>query len=146
MIYGTFPEREGLFDMKGFAIFCRTLDNLETIKRCSPPYGVVVRAGICALFTQCFEQAWRAMKEYLCREGWAEAETDMGSPRRILKIAYKAGLIQDQEGWLRALEERHLANYTYNQEVADTLIGHTKTIFLPLFRDLKRELEKRYKM
>lgn len=128
--------------MVRFEIFCKTLDNLEEINRISPPYDVVVTAGLCSLFTQCFEQSWRAMKEYLIQEGWAEADT--GSPRQILKISYQAGLIQEESGWLRALEERNLSAHTYNQEVADTLIADTRSLFLPLFRALKKELAKRY--
>lgn len=128
--------------MMRFAIFCKTLKNLEEITRRHPPYDVVVTAGLCSLFTQCFEQSWRAMKEYLIQEGWAEADT--GSPRQILKISYQAGLIQEESGWLRALEERNLSAHTYNQEVADTLIADTRSLFLPLFRALKKELAKRY--
>lgn len=128
--------------MKKFENFCKTLDNLEEINRISPPYDVVVTAGLCSLFTQCFEQSWRAMKEYLSQEGWAEADTV--SPRQILKISYQAGLIQDESGWMKAMEERELEIYTFNQEVADTMINDTRSLFLPLFRALRKELAKRY--
>lgn len=128
--------------MVRFEIFCKTLKNLEEITRRHPPYDVVVTAGLCSLFVQCFEQSWRAMKEYLSQEGWAEADT--GSPWQILKISYQAGLIQEESGWLRALEERNLSAHTYNREVADTLIADTRSLFLPLFRALKKELAKRY--
>lgn len=130
--------------MVRFEIFCKTLDNLEEINRISPPYDVVVTAGLCSLFTQCFEQSWLAMKEYLIQEGWAEADT--GSPRRILKISYQAGLIQDESGWMKAMEERKLEIYTFNREVADTMINDTRNLFLPLFHELRRKLERRYGM
>lgn len=128
--------------MVRFEIFCKTLKNLEEITRRHPPYDVVVIAGLCSLFTQCFEQSWRAMKEYLIQEGWAEADT--GSPRQILKTSYQAGLIQDESGWMKAMEERKLEIYTFDQEVADTMINDTRSLFLPLFRALKKELAKRY--
>ena len=128
--------------MTKFENFNKTLRNLEEMNRVNPPYDVVVTAGLCSLFVQCFEQAWHAIKEYLTQKGWKEAET--GSPRQILKISYQTGLIFDESGWLRALEERNLSAHTYNQEVADTLIADTCNIFLPLFRDLQEELEKRY--
>lgn len=130
--------------MVRFEIFCKTLDNLEEINRISPPYDVVVTAGLCSLFTQCFEQSWRAMKEYLIQEGWAEADT--GSPRQILKTSYQAGLIQDESGWMKAMEERKLEIYTFKREVADTMINDTRSLFLPLFHELRRELERRYGM
>lgn len=130
--------------MVRFEIFCKTLDNLEEINRRHPPYDVVVTAGLCSLFTQCFEQSWRAMKEYLIQEGRAEADT--GSPRQILKISHEAGLIQDESGWMKAMEERKLEIYTFDQEVADTMINDTRSLFLPLFRKLRIELERRYGM
>lgn len=128
--------------MKKFENFCKTLDNLEEINRISPPYDVVITAGLCSLFTQCFEQSWRAMKEYLIQEGRAEADT--GSPRRILEISHEAGLIQDESGWMKAMEERKLEIYTFDREVADTMINDTRSLFLPLFRALRKELAKRY--
>lgn len=128
--------------MVRFEIFCKTLKNLEEITRRHPPYDVVVTAGLCSLFTQCFEQSWRAMKEYLSQDG--RAEVDTGSPRQILKISYQAGLIQDESGWMKAMEERKLEIYTFDQEVADTMINDTRSLFLPLFRALKKELAKRY--
>lgn len=128
--------------MVRFEIFCKTLDNLEEITRRHPPYDVVVTAGLCSLFAQCFEQSWRAMKEYLSQDGWAEADT--GSPRQILKTSYQTGLIQDESGWMKAMEERKLEIYTFDQEVADIMINDTRSLFLPLFRALRKELAKRY--
>lgn len=130
--------------MARFEIFCKTLDNLEEINRRHPPYDVVVTAGLCSLFTQCFEQSWQAMKECLSWMGKREAGT--ASPRQIVKLAHEAGLIQDESGWMKAMEERKLEIYTFNREVADTMINDTRSLFLPLFRKLRRELERRYGM
>lgn len=130
--------------MTKFENFNKTLRNLEEMNRVNPPYDVVVTAGLCSLFAQCFEQAWRAMKEYLTQKGWKEAET--ASPRQILKIASEAGLIEDEANWLKALKDRSLELYVFRQEVADTLIADTWNIFLPMFHGLMTELKKRYEM
>ena len=84
--------------MTKFENFNKTLRNLEEMNRVNPPYDVVVTAGLCSLFVQCFEQAWRAIKEYLTQKGWKEAET--ASPRQTLKIASEAGLILDEANCL----------------------------------------------
>lgn len=128
--------------MVRFEIFCKTLKNLEEITRRHPPYDVVVTAGLCSLFVQCFEQSWQAMKEYLSWMGESEAGT--ASPRQIVKLSHEAGLIHDESGWMKAMEERKLEIYTFNREVADTMINDTRSLFLPLFRALKKELAKRY--
>lgn len=130
--------------MVRFEIFCKTVDNLEEITRRHPPYDVVVTAGLCSLFVQCFEQSWQAMKE--CLSWMGEREADTASPRRIVKLSHEAGLIQDESGWMKAMEERKLEIYTFNREVADTMIADTRSLFLPLFRKLRRELERRYGM
>lgn len=130
--------------MVRFEIFCKTLKNLEEITRRHPPYDVVVTAGLCSLFTQCFEQSWQAMKE--CLSWMGEREADTASPRQIVKRSHEAGLIHDESGWMKAMEERKLEIYTFNREVADTMINDTRSLFLPLFRKLRRELERRYGM
>lgn len=130
--------------MVRFEIFCKTVDNLEEITRRHPPYDVVVTAGLCSLFVQCFEQSWQAMKE--CLSWMGEREADTASPRRIVKLSHEAGLIQDESGWMKAMEERKLEIYTFNREVADTMIADTRSLFLPLFRKLRIELERRYGM
>lgn len=128
--------------MVRFEIFCKTLKNLEEITRRHPPYDVVVTAGLCSLSCQCFEQSWQAMKE--CLSWMGEREAGTASPRQIVKLAHEAGLIQDESGWMKAMEERKLEIYTFNQEVADTLIADTRSLFLPLFQALKKELAERY--
>lgn len=128
--------------MVRFEIFCKTLKNLEEITRRHPPYDVVVTAGLCSLFVQCFEQSWQAMKE--CLRWMGEREAGTASPRQIVKLSHEAGLIQDESGWMKAMEERKLEIYTFNREVADTMINDTRSLFLPLFRALKKELAKRY--
>lgn len=130
--------------MVRFEIFCKTLDNLEEINRRHPPYDVVVTAGLCSLFAQCFEQSWQAMKE--CLSWMGEREAGTASPRQIVKLSHEAGLIQDESGWVKAMEERKLEIYTFNREVADTLIADTRNIFLPMFHGLMTELKKRYEM
>lgn len=130
--------------MREFENFCKTVDNLEEINRRIPPYDVVVTAGLCSLFVQCFEQAWRVVKEYLMQKGWEGVDT--ASPRQILKMASEAGLIHDESNWLKAMKEKSLALYVFHQEVADTMITDTRNIFHPLFRDLRDELGKRDEM
>lgn len=122
--------------MARFEIFCKTLKNLEEITRRHPPYDVVVTAGLCSLFVQCFEQSWQAMKE--CLSWMGEREAGTASPRQIVKLSYEAGLIQDESGWMKAMEERKLEIYTFDQEVADTMINDTRSLFLPLFRELRK--------
>ncbi len=43
----------------------------------------------------CFVQSWKMMKEILSKHGFEDAAT--GSPRFIIKTAYQANMIMDEE-------------------------------------------------
>ena len=87
--------------MKKFENFCKALDNLRLVRDLNEPYDVLTLTGSAALFEICFEQAWKAMKEILQEHGYGEGQT--GSPKQILKLAYSAGMIQDEGKWLAML-------------------------------------------
>ena len=128
--------------MKKFDNFCRALDNLDCVYRYDEPYDTVILTGLVGLYEICFEQSWKAIKEILWDHGFAESQT--GSPKQILKTAYEAGMIRDQEGWLAALNARNLVTHAYNEDVALDIVRQTKDVFHPLFCRLKAELEERW--
>ena len=98
--------------MKKYENFKAALKNLKDIYDYEEPYNNVVLTGLVALYEICFEQSWKAMKELLVNEGVSEAAT--GSPKSILKAAYKAGLIDDEQLWLEALATRNNVAHAYN--------------------------------
>ena len=87
--------------MKKYENFCASFANLNDIFSYEEPYNNVVLTGLVALYEICFEQSWKMMKELLEDNGVAEGRT--GSPRQILKAAYQAGMIREEELWLDAL-------------------------------------------
>lgn len=125
--------------MKKYENFCKALENLRDIYAYSQPYSNVIRTGLVALFSICFEQSWKAMKEILENQGYAESAT--GSPRMIIKTAYAAGMIEDEDLWLEALTQRYNANHAYNESVAETIIAKTKDGFVKMFADLAEQIE-----
>ena len=125
--------------MRKFENFCKALTNLEEINRFSAPYGTVELTGMVALYQICFEQAWKAIKEVLESAGYAESKT--GSPKLILKTAYGAGMIHDENLWLSALEARNNASHAYNELIALSVVEDTKAKYIDMFRGLKAEIE-----
>ena len=98
--------------------------------------------GIVGLYEICFEQAWKAMKEILTYHGYAEGAT--GSPRTVLKTAYKAGMIADEELWLSALTSRNNVAHAYNQAIALDIIRQAKTKYYDMFAELVKEIQKNW--
>ena len=88
--------------MKKYENFCNAYRNLKDIYSYEEPYNNVELTGLVGLYEICFEQAWKMMKEKLTESGFAESATS--SPRTILKTAYKAGMIVDEQSWLDALQ------------------------------------------
>ena len=83
------------------------------------------------------------MKELLEYNGFPESQT--GSPRQILKVAYSAGIIRDEELWLAALKTRNNVAHAYNQEIAIDIVRETKEKYYEMFCNLKKEIENNWK-
>lgn len=125
--------------MKKYENFCSSLGNMKDIYNYKEPYDNVVLIGLVGLYEITFEQSWKMMKEILQNHGYEEGAT--GSPKIILKTAYKAGMIKDEELWLRALQARNNVTHSYNQKIALSIVSEAKTEFYKMFVDLKEEVE-----
>ena len=60
--------------------------------------------------------------------GYGEGQT--GSPKQILKLAYSAGMIQDEEKWLAMLVSRNDVTRSYNEEIALALVRRVKEEYI----------------
>ena len=60
------------------------------------------------------------------------------------RVAYQAGMIQDDTQWLEALATRNEVAHSYNEEIALQIIRKTKTEYLDLFDLLQKELAERW--
>lgn len=125
--------------MKKYDNFCAALQNLKEIFSYEEPYNTVVLTGLVGLYEICFEQAWKMMKELLEDSGYAESAT--GSPRQILKTAYKANMIRNETMWLQALQARNNVSHSYNELIALSIVRQTKASYYDMFYRLKDEVE-----
>ena len=129
----------GRLSMKKFENFQRALRNLEEIRKCKEPYEIFVLTGQVALFKMCFEQSWKAMKEILEYNGYDESRT--GSPRSILKLAYQAGMIDNEELWVEALAARNNVSHAYNEGIATKIVSETKAKYIDMFESLEEKVQ-----
>lgn len=125
--------------MKKYENFCASLTNMKEIYNYKEPYDNVVLTGLVGLYEICFEQSWKMMKEILEHHGFTEGAT--GSPKIILKTAYKAGMIKDEEVWLRALQARNNVTHSYNQKIALGIVAEAKSDYYDMFVNLRNEVE-----
>ena len=130
--------------MKKYENFKAALKNLKDIYSYHEPYGTVEITGMVGLYEICFEQAWKAMKEILENFGYAEGAT--GSPRTVLKTAYRAGMIENEEVWLDAFVSRNNVAHAYNEAIAMDIINRTKNEYYNMFVKLDETIEKNWVM
>ncbi len=126
--------------MKKYENFCKAFENLKVVATVSAPYNILTITGCVGLFKICFEQAWKVMKQTLELHGYDESQT--GSPRMILKLAFRAQLINDEQNWLDMLDSRNSVPHSYNEEIASRIIDRTQQCYIGLFENLKKTLEK----
>ena len=128
--------------MRKYENFFQALSNMKEIYNYEEPYDTVVLTGLVGLYGLCFEQSWKMVKEILENHGYEEEAT--GSPKIILKTAYQAGMIKDEDLWLHALQERNNVAHSYNQKIALEIVKMAKDNFYQMFCDLKAEIDKNW--
>jgi nucleotidyltransferase substrate binding protein (TIGR01987 family) len=94
----------------------RDLSNLET-------------QGMIQSFEFTHELAWNVLKDYLEYIGFM----DIVGSRDASRLAFRNGLIEDGDGWMRMIEARNLTTHTYNLSVAEEVEHDILERYYPAF-------------
>ena len=127
--------------MKKFDNFRSNLAVLETAKEQDLENEFVISGIIDKFFLQ-FELGWKVLKELLCFEGVATAKN--GSPREIIKEAYKYYACIEEEIWLSMLAQRNNMAHLYDGAAAKELMQKILAEYIPAFRKLEKSILERY--
>jgi nucleotidyltransferase substrate binding protein (TIGR01987 family) len=95
-----------------FDDFGRSLDRLEEALRV-PAKEPLVIDGTIQRFEFTFELFWKAVRRLLARQG-----IEANSPKGVLQQAYRLGWLDDEQRWLKLLEDRNLTSHTYREPLA----------------------------
>lgn len=87
------------------------------------------RQGLIQGFEYTHELAWNVLKDYLTHQGIFGL---IGS-RDAVRAAFRNGLIEDGEAWMKMIEARNLTSHTYNSETASSMMNDIVTQFHPAF-------------
>ena len=74
----------------------------------------LLRDGVIQRFEFTFELAWKTLKAVFEDEGL----TGLNSPKTVLREAFAAELITDDELWLAMLSDRNSTAHFYNEQLA----------------------------
>jgi len=77
-----------------------------------------------------FELAWKFLKEY-----FAGKDIVLNYPKEILKEAFTAGIISDENLWIYMLADRNMTSHTYDEKLADEIYKRIKN-YVPAIKEL----------
>lgn len=114
------------------ANFAKALDQLASAVTISQqrPLSDLEKQGLIQAFEFTHELAWNVMKDYFAYQG----NPAITGSRDAAREAFQKGLIEDGEGWMEMIRSRNLTSHTYQQKIADEIVGHVVTRYFPLFQ------------
>ena len=95
------------------------------------------REGIIQRFEYTWELAWKTISDFLAFEG---IQVTPITPRSVIRAAFEAGVIQQGEVWMAALDARNKMSHTYNFRVFEEVIAQVQQRFLKLFDVLYEQM------
>jgi nucleotidyltransferase substrate binding protein (TIGR01987 family) len=101
----------------------------------------IERAGLLQFFEMSIELAWKMLKDYLQQQ----EQYQVNSPRETIKQAFQAGLIENGEEWLNALNDRNLIAHTYDEAGVQTIEYRVTHVYFPMLEQLHVDFLKRTK-
>ena len=127
---------------KRFMSFCNSLDALAEARQRDLSDSFVL-SGTGAKFSITFDLSWKVMKDILVQH-YAITGFVSGSPREVLKEAFKANLISD-DAWMEMLKIRNDLAHDYDCEIVkehcDTIVKKYIDLFYEFEDTVKRLME-----
>ncbi|MGH4123729.1 MAG: nucleotidyltransferase substrate binding protein [Clostridium sp.] len=100
----------------------------------------LLRDGLIQRFEFTFELAWKTLKAYFEDEGLI----GLNSPKSVLREAYSAGIISDDELWLKMLNDRNSTSHIYSEQVATEICNNIKGKYVMALSELKEKIQSRF--
>lgn len=116
-----------------FTSFKQSLDRLAEILQ--EPETIVNRDASIQRFEFTVELAWKTMQKFL-----REQKIICRSPKECLKETFKFGLIDDDEIWLKMIEDRNMTVHTYDEMTARE-VCHRLPDYVPALQKLCDKLQ-----
>ena len=98
----------------------------------------VVIDGVLHRFEFTFELSWKTVKDYLEYLGVTEK---IGSPREIIQLGFKQGIISDGEAWIQMMLSRNALPHLYDEKTSREIYEIIKMNYINLFNELKEKFE-----
>ena len=101
------------------------------------PDDEAVEMALIQSFEFTYELTWNTMKDYLEFEGF----DNLAGSKQVIRTAFQAGLIENAEGWLNAVQKRNIASHTYDENVLSEGVIFVRNDYFPLVSKLYNDLK-----
>ena len=91
--------------------------------------------GLIQSFEFTHELAWNVLKDYLEEKGI----TGLIGSKDATRAAFKNGLIEDGEDWMKMIEDRNITSHTYDPKVAQAVVENILERFYPAFEKMAKK-------
>ncbi len=98
----------------------------------------IQRDGVIQRFEFTFELAWKTVKDYLEFQGFTEK---IGSPREIIQLGFKQGIIEDGEAWIEMMLSRNALSHLYDEKTAIEIYNKIREKYIKLFEKLELKFQ-----
>ena len=95
--------------------------------------------GVLQRFEFTFELAWKTLKDYMEYQGFSNK---IGSPREIIQQAFKHGIIEDGETWIKMMLSRNALSHLYDENTSRKIYEEIKKQYIELLETLMVKLKK----
>ena len=85
-----------------------------------------------------FELTWKTLKDYMEYNGIIEVT---GSPREVIKEAFRNNIIQDGENWINMMLARNSLSHLYDEEKSREIYMEIKEKYIKLIEQLNERLK-----
>jgi nucleotidyltransferase substrate binding protein (TIGR01987 family) len=91
--------------------------------------------GLIQSFEFTHELAWNVLKDYLEDKGI----TGLIGSKDATRAAYKNGLIEQGEDWMKMIEDRNRTSHTYDPHVAQAVVENVLERFYPALEKMAKK-------
>lgn len=102
--------------------YSRELSNLE-------------QQGLIQSFEFTHDLAWNVLKDYLEDKGI----TGLIGSKDATRAAFKNGLIEQGEDWMKMIEDRNKTSHTYDHNIAQEVVEDVLELFYPAFESMTKK-------
>ena len=124
--------------LKRFESFRNSLDSLAEARKRDLSDSFVL-SGISAKYSITFDLSWKVMKDILVQY-YAIVGFVTGSPREVLREAFKVGLISD-DIWMEMLKVRNQLAHDYDRVIVKEYCKIIINTYIDRFYDLRMKVE-----